>query len=124
MSVPGSDILNDALSVIASEAVTYYRYAGRSLNNVGQDITVYDDPITIYGSFQPIQRNLYQQLGLDLQKSYFNFYTSTDMIDVSRDVSGDQIEFQGKRYQCESLTEWYGIDGWVAIRCVAQLGFN
>lgn len=123
MSVPGSDVLNDALSVIASESVTYYQFLSRSQNDVGQDVTVYNDPITIYGSFQPIPRNEYQQLGLDFNKSYFNLYTSNNIIDIARDVSGDQIQFQGVQYQCEALTKWFGIDGWVAIRCVAILGF-
>lgn len=124
MSIPGSDILNDALSVISSQAITYYKFTGRTLNNVGQDIATYDEPATIYGSFQPIPRNLYQQLGLDLQKSYFNLFTSNNIVDVGRDVSGDQINFQGQMYQCESLTEWFDMDGWVAIRCVAILEFD
>jgi|SRR5271154_2198455 len=123
MSVPGSNILTDALSVIASEAVTYYQYLDGPLNSVGQNVTAYDSPITIYGSFQPIPKNEYQELGLDFNKSYFNLYTSNNVLDLERDVSGDQIEFKGIRYQCEALTEWFQIDGWVAVRCVAILGF-
>jgi hypothetical protein len=119
--IPGSDILNDALSIISSQAITYYKFSGRTLNAVGQDVAVYDAPVTVYGSFQPIQRNFYQQLGLDLQKSYFNLFTSNNIVDVGRDVSGDQVNFQGQMYQCESLTQWFDMDGWVQIRCVAIL---
>ena len=121
--IPGSDILNDALSIISSQSVMYYKYLSRTLNNVGQDVSIYDDPIIIYGSFQPIPRNLYQQLGLDFNKSYFNLYTSNNVIDVGRDVSGDKISFKEQNYQCEAVTEWFNLDNWVAIRCVAILGF-
>jgi hypothetical protein len=124
MVVPSSDLLNDALLVIKPQAINYYMASGRITNNMGQYITTYNDPVVIQGSFQPVPRNQYQQLGLDLQKSYFNLYTSTDIIDVARDVSGDQIEFNSVRYQCESLTKWFDIDGWVAIRCVAILNFS
>lgn len=116
--IPGSNLLNQALSVIASQTINYYQASGRSLNSVGQDITTYNPVQEIQGSFQPVQRSLYAAYGLDLQKSYFNFYVSTDVLDVQRDISGDQIAFQGLRYQCESSTPWFGIDGWNAILCV------
>jgi hypothetical protein len=118
VGIPGQNLLNMALTVIAKQALTYYKFAGRSLNSVGQDITTYDPPITIYGSFQPVPRALYQQYGLDLQKEYYVYYTSNNTVDVQRDVSGDQIAFNGRRYQCESNTEWFRLDGWNGILCV------
>lgn len=116
--IPGSDILNDALSVIIPQQVTYYAYSGSIINDVGQNVPEYAESVIILGSFQPIPRSLYQQLGLNFDKSYFNLYTSTNIIDVSRNVSGDQISFQGSQYQCESCTQWFGIDGWKAVRCI------
>lgn len=118
--IPGSNILNQALTVIAKQTVQYYRMLDRAVNDVGQDVTEYAPPVAITGSFQPIQRKLYEQYGLDFQKSYFILYASKNIIDVGRNVSGDQITFQGRRYQCESETEWFGIDGWVGVICVDQ----
>jgi hypothetical protein len=132
--IPGSNILNQALTIIAAQTITYYRALDRTLNNVGQNVTQYAPPSDIRGSFQPVPRRLYQQFGLDLQKDYWVFYTSNNLLDVQRDVSGDQIAFQDRRYQCESATAWYGIDGWVGMFCVmvdedltvdeALFGFN
>ncbi len=116
--IPGSNLLNLAFSVIAKQSVIYYKALGRALNNVGQDVTTYAAGASLLGSFQPVPRNLYQQFGLDLQRSYFNFYVSADLIDLGRDVSGDQIVFNNQRYQCESATDWYSIDGWKAVLCV------
>ena len=118
VGIPGQNILNMALTVIARQAITYYQYSGRAQNSVGQDMTIYNQPITIVGSFQPVPRNLYQQYGLDFQKDYFTFYTSNNVIDVGRDVSGDQIAFNGQRFQCESDVAWFQMDGWVGVICV------
>lgn len=115
---PGSNILNQALTIIAKQAITYLRATGRTLNNVGQDVTTYAAPVVIYGSFQPVPQQLYIQYGLDFQKSYFRFFTSNDAIDIKRDVSCDQIIFDNKLYKCESNTEWFKLDGWKEILCV------
>jgi len=117
--IPGSNILKMALRVIAKQRVLYYEALDRPLNNVGQNVTSYAPAKKIIGSFQPVPRRLYEILGLDFQKSYFNLYTSNDLVDIQRDVSADQIQFQGVRYQCESATEWFAIDGWVAMLCIA-----
>jgi len=118
MSIPGSNLLNMALTVIQQQTVQYYQYSTRSLNVIGQDVTVYLDVVNIVGSWQPVPRNLYQSYGLDLQKEYFTFYTSNNILDIKRDVSGDQMVVNGSRYQCQSNVEWYNLDGWNAVLCV------
>ena len=116
--IPGSNILKMAFHIIAKEHIQYYQFVDRKLNNVGQYLTEFAPAVCIKGSFQPVPRSLYETLGLDFQKEYFNFYTSKDLFGTERDVTGDQIWFQGQRFQCESTTAWHGIDGWVAVLCV------
>jgi hypothetical protein len=116
--IPGSNLLNMALSVINTQTVQYYKAKSRTLNAVGQYVTSYDDPINVAGSFQPVPRTLYEKYGLDLQKDYFTFYVSQDLIDIQRDVSPDQIVFNSKTYQCLSANDWFEMDGWVGILCV------
>lgn len=117
-NIPGQNLLNMALTVIQQQTIQYYQYSTRSLNAVGQDITVYLSPVSIVGSWQPVPKNLYQVYGLDLQKEYFTFYTSNDVLDVNRDVSGDQVVFNNRRYQCQSDVEWFALDGWKSILCI------
>jgi hypothetical protein len=135
MTTPGSNLLLSALKVIQRQALQYFKAQPRTLNQVGQDVVMYDAPIQVFGSFQPVPKSMYEQYGLDFTKDYFIFYSLNDITDVHRDVSGDQIEYNGRRFQCESNTEWFSLDYWKAILCIrvpnppaieeqAVLGFN
>lgn len=118
MLVPGSDILSIAMRVIATQAFQYYAFVSRVPNDVGQYISVFADPLTLRGSIQPIPRNLYMQYGLDFQRNYLVFYVQKDVFDVTRDISGDQMFFNGHTFQCISNTDWFPMDGWVSILTV------
>ncbi|POP42328.1 hypothetical protein CHU32_03580 [Superficieibacter electus] len=119
--IPGGNLLNIALNVIGAQELEYYAFTGRQTNTAGYDVTSYAEAVSVVGSFQPVPRAQYANLGLDYQKTYWNFYVSADLLDVSRDVSGDQLVFDGRRYQCESVTPWRAIDGWNAVLC-AEIG--
>ncbi len=123
IGIPGINLLNMALTVIAAQELLWYQFDSRSLNDVGQDITLYKPFVIVRGSWQPVPRNLYEIYGLDLQKDYFTFYSSNNILDIQRDISGDQVSFMGKRYQVESNNDWYQLDGWKGILCV-NLGVN
>lgn len=116
--IPGSNLLKQAFSLIAQQTFDYYEFVSRTPNAVGQDVTTYAAPVAVLGSVQPVPRNLFQQNGLDFQRNYVNVYLQQGVIDVDRDVSGDQIVFQSNRYQVMSKTPWFGIDGWDAMLCV------
>jgi hypothetical protein len=116
--VPGSNILNMALSVLGKQSFQYYAFASRTPNAVGQDIATYAAPLALQGSVQPVPRELFERYGLDFQRNYVNVYVSKNVLDVTRDVSGDLIVFNGKPYQCVSETPWAAIDGWDAVLCV------
>jgi hypothetical protein len=116
--IPGSNILAQALSVITPTTVTYYKALERTVNEVGIYVTQYDEGACISGSLQPVPMALYQQLNLDFMKRYYKFYTSTVFEDVTRDKSGDQLEFDGNRYQVVDLDDWNKIDGWNGVLVV------
>ncbi len=116
--IPGGNILKTALSAIGKQQFIYYPYATRTLNAIGLYNAVYTNGVPVSGSVQPIPRSLYENMGLDFQRNYFNFFVTQDIFDVARDVSGDQFCFQGKNFQCVSKTAWYGIDGWDQVLCV------
>jgi hypothetical protein len=116
--IPGQNLLNMCLTLIHKQTVQYYQFVSRETNSVGQDITTYASPIILVGSFQPVPRKLYELYGLDLQKDYSTFYTSNNLLDITRDVSGDQIAYIGRRYQVESDNDWFSQDGWKGVLCV------
>ena len=116
--IPGSNILNMALSVIAKTSFNYYAFSSRFKQPNGVYLPTYAPPVALQGSVQPVPRELYQEYGLDFNKYYQNVFVSQNVVDVARDVSGDMVQIQGQMYQCESITPWYGIDGWVQILVV------
>lgn len=116
--MPGGNILGMALRVIKRQSFKYYAYSDRVLNDAGLYVTGFKTPIVISGSVQPVPRNLYQVNGLDFQKNYWNFYLERAVLDVARDVSGDQMEIYDIRFQCLSRTPWAAVDGWDAVLCV------
>jgi hypothetical protein len=125
VSVPGSNLLQRALNLIAPFSVSYYAYTGRETNDAGYDIPSYAEAVTIRGSLQSVDKAMYALYGLDLQKTYFVFYVSQNIIDIQRDVSNDYIVFNSVRYNCESnKANWFQIDGWVGTLCVLDGPFT
>ncbi len=118
MRIPGANNLSMAFRAIAKTPILYYRANGRTLNAVGEWTTPFLPSVTIYGSFQPVERHKYTHLSLDLQKAYYYFFIPRNLRDLERDLSGDQLGYQGQRYQIQSNTQWYGIDGWLQLLCV------
>lgn len=112
MSVPGSNLLKKALKIIAKQEVDWEVFTGESTNDIGMIVKTYEAPVTIKGSVQPVRKDKYEQLGLDLKKTYFDFYTSNNILGVDRDYSGDRATFQGVELKVADETEWFGIDGW------------
>lgn len=111
------NVLQLAQTVIKMDTITYHQNTDRTLNDIGVYVSAYTDS-TIQGNLQPIQKNLYQQLGLDLQKNYGTLHIRENLIDVSRGVSGDQISYNGNRYQCVSKLDWYSQRGFITIMVV------
>lgn len=107
-----------AVSVVGKQSFTYLKFLSRSENGIGLDVPIYAAPITISGQIQAVPRNLFQQYGLDFQKTYLTFFVSKDILDIERDVSGDQIIFNSNTYQCLSETDWFNINGWKGVLTV------
>ena len=118
MSIPGQNILNMASQLILFQTIQYYQFESRALNAIGQDVATYLSVVNIIGSWQPVPRKLYIVYGLDLQKDYFTFYTSNPVLDLDRDITADQVAFNGQLFQVESDNDWYALDGWKGILCI------
>jgi hypothetical protein len=116
--VPGSNLLALAMGPIARQTLQHRAFVSRSTNAAGDFVSVFADPVTITGSFQAVNRNTYQLLGLNLQKDYSNLYTQADVRTLERDREGDLVEFAGEVWQAESDQDWRAVDGWRKILCV------
>jgi hypothetical protein len=116
--IPGANLLGMALRLLSSQNFDYFAFLSRGTNDIGQDLANYAEPQSLAGSVQPVPRSLFQLYGLDFDRNYLTFYVSQDVIDVTRDVSGDQMFFNGNTYQCIQKTDWFPQDGWTAVLAV------
>lgn len=116
------NLLGSALSIIGKQSFLYVRFLTRSENSIGLDVSQYAVPVPMLGSVQAIPRNLYERYGLDLQGDYKMFYVSNNIVDVERVKAGDQFIYNNQRYQCESETDWFPMNGWTGVLCVRVPG--
>lgn len=112
------NLLNLAMTLTGNQLVLYSKFLGRSDNGIGQDIANYADSIKLTGQIQAVPRSLYEAYGLDLQRNYLNFYVSKELLDITRGVSGDKVEYNSLTYQCLSETDWIAMNGWTSVLMV------
>ncbi len=120
MGIPGMNLYAMARTVIGGSSYTWYAVTGRVNDASGEWITTYAAGIGLVDSIQAIDRSLYEKLGLELSKYYIMIYTDNPLLVVERDSSGDQIEFNGERFQLLSNTDWKPQDGWEGVLAVRQ----
>lgn len=118
MNIPGVNLLGVASRVIRFETLGHRAFVSRCANSAGDFVSTFAVSVEIKGSMQPINRKLYQELGLNLSKNYATLYTSATITATSRDREGDLITFAGKTWQCESDQNWAAMDGFTKMLCV------
>ena len=113
--IPGINVLNIALGVIATQTVQILRATGRAQNAVGAWVTNYAAPVTYQVSWQPVDAKKYEQLGLDLAKEYHNIWMRAPVDGIQRGESPDRFIQGGRLHDVVDVRDWYGQDGWVEI---------
>jgi hypothetical protein len=112
MPTPGSNLLKQAAKVIKLTPIQYYPFNSRTLNSARVWVPAFGDPITIMASAQAVPRSKYTFMGLDFQRNYIEIWAKYNIVDLERDVAGDQFAVYGKRFQIESQNTWWAQDGW------------
>lgn len=118
MNIPGANLLSMASRVIRMETIGHRAFVSREVNEAGDWVSTFADSVDIQGSMQPVNRRLYQELGLNLTKNYMTLYTSAAVLPTGRDREGDMLTFGGKTWQAESDQNWRMIDGFTKGLCV------
>lgn len=116
--IPGSNLLQMAMGPIARQSVQWSAWQSRVVNEAGDWVSTFADPVTITGSMQPVDRKLYQQLGLSLSRDYSTLWTSADVRVTDEDREGDKVLWAGAIWQAESDRDWRPADGWRKVLCV------
>lgn len=113
--IPGVNLLNIALTAIAPQPGQWLRFTGNTTNSQGQDIPSYADPVTVTGSFQSIDAETIQQMGLNVTARHRVFYTTSPIEVTDRSTSPDLLIFYGRIYQASGEIDWIKQDGWRGI---------
>ena len=116
--IPGMNLLKMASGVIGTQKVQWIACTGRTQNALGNWVTSYAEPAIISGSWQPVPRDRYAEMGLEESKSYFTLYTSHNVQGVATDRASDIIQKSSRRYEVKSVTPWSSLDGWNEVLCV------
>ena len=115
--IPGLNILAEALKLIGSQTVRYYKATNRTKTAAGFFNSQFAAGVDItQGSVQAVPRSKYQILGLELQKKYVTWFVpQLAVVTLERGTSGDEFEYNGERFQAESVTDWAAQDGWLEV---------
>lgn len=124
MNMFGFNLLNIAQSAIGFQEVQWYAFKDRVQNNRGHFEGKYHAPVTIKGSWQPVDRSVIKDMGFDVEKDYHNFYTSTPVQSLQRGTAPDKLIYkdpdthQNMMYEVVGGADWYAQNGWRGIVCV------
>lgn len=114
--IPGINLLAIASSVIATQSVTYLKWLSRTRTQAGQLVDTYSAPITIRGSWQPVNMVTIKNLGLDMSKQYRQLWTNAEIKLVDVDRGADKIIIDGYEWTpANAGNDWSSVDGWRAV---------
>lgn len=121
MTFPGINVLGIAHQLIGYQKAQHWKFKVMELGDGGVPLPIYfPTPVDIAASIQPVPRNMYETLGLDLQKSYITVYSPAPLgiRDLERGRGPDMLDWNCGRYTVESNTPWQNQDGWFAAICI------
>jgi len=85
---------------------------------LGRWVSQYDPAVVLRGSWQAVDVQDVQEMGLDVSKVYRRFYTAADISAIQRGESPDYLVFSGRKYDVVGDADWYEQDGWKSVICI------
>ncbi|ATI16228.1 structural protein [Pseudomonas phage vB_Pa-PAC3] len=101
-----------AFGVIGTQIVKYRKFEQRVKNDQAQYVSMFEEPFDLAASVQRVRRDQYVQFNLEFQRNYVMIFANFEMVDLDRDVAGDQFLWTGRVFQLESQGSWFYQDGW------------
>lgn len=102
------NVLRSALRLIPKQHITYKKFVRVSSNNLGNQINVYEDPITVIGSIQPADNDTLYKLGIANTGDYFICYIHGNALSIAQLQSNDVIiGSDGQVYNIFQSEMWY-----------------
>lgn len=119
------NLLKLALGVIPQVEISYVKFLGNTVSNIGVKVPSYGEGIVINGSVQRVKTEVYEQLGLKMEKNYKAVFVPVDIVGINYQVSPDKFTFYGRNWiVCGDLANWYNYDGWNVLLVVAERDYQ
>lgn len=106
MTMP--NVLSNALKILPSQDITYKKFTNNIVNEVGNQVPQYAEPIIAKGSLQPAGASLLWKLGLADIPDLWVCYIRANVISESDASSGDLIiDSNGRVFNIFRTDNWF-----------------
>ncbi len=114
----GFNLLATVQTVIGNQSFQVERWITSNVNSIGYNVDQYGPLITYSGNIQPVDRDIYKDLGLDFSKNYIEIYSVPYIDTLTRDDGGDRIHWNSNIYKADPLSRWAEADNYCIVRAV------
>lgn len=85
------NVLERALRIIPRQQVTYKKFLRVSVNEIGNQVNVYEDPVTVEGSIQPTDQDTLYKLGVANTGDIYTVFLRGNAVSIAQIQSNDLI---------------------------------
>lgn len=85
------NVLERALRIIPKQKVTYKKFKKVTVNAIGNQVNVYEDPITVEGSIQPTDQDTLYKLGIANTGDIYTVFLRGNAVSIAKVQSNDII---------------------------------
>lgn len=85
------NVLARALKIIPKQKVTYKKFKKVTVNLIGNQVNVYEAPITVEGSIQPTDQDTLYKLGIANTGDIYTVYLRGSAVSIAQIQSNDLI---------------------------------
>lgn len=117
MTMLRNNLLKRAMRSIPTETIQFESWKENTLVN-GEDVALYNEPITINASVQEIKTEMYKKLDLDFEKDYICVYANVEIKGIDKQETPDRVYYQGSYWNAVKNNNWHQYDGWSSAICV------
>ncbi len=114
----GFNLLATVQTVIGNQSFQVEPWITSDINDIGYNVDQYGPLITYRGNIQPVDRDIYKELGLDFSKNYIEIYSVSYIDTLNRDDGGDRIHWNSNIYKADPLSRWAEADNYCIVRAV------
>lgn len=85
------NVLERALRIIPKQKVTYKKFKKVTVNAIGNQVNVYEDPITVEGSIQPTDQDTLYKLGIANTGDIYTVFLRGNAVSIAKVQSNDIV---------------------------------